>query len=727
MAIENVSIPPNPDFLASKVTDREGKALEAINNARAKDPSISKDLVLPTEYWSLPVDQQLLFLVNDERVNRGLNPIKGIDYTLQNKMSQPMADAVQNCGVDLQTPHIDNCPEGENGDRGQKGPADRLVMFPGLHGHTKAGSSYQENLALNSAGAPGALYTWIYDDGDNTGNTYTHRKSFLFDFSENAYIGIGYHGAGEVDLFNGGTPVDTIKNVQIVEVDFIDYQTDFTPSSKKLYTQVLKALDVPVEPEPEPVDPIVNPVDYNYDFVFFVKQGDYDYTRDGDPVFVINNADGRVIDFQFTNNTDIPITGSGKNGIKIGSLNVDGRRDAPHELLSDNIGEDSSQPLKGNRVNLPVVEDGQTKTIKLEVPPGSETGPDYICLGIVQEGVQWFKKNELCFWVYNLKDLTDTNDLVINDLSEYSYEWVQTEKKNFTVKQGESVKGTVKLKNTGTATWYPGLFNLGTVNPVDSFSNLYHSSWFPGGNRNRVILPRKVKPGETVEVDINLQGEQLGPQRVFFQGIVETAGWIKEDKNRSMYLGALVTNQDGTIPKYTLDQNPSAYNYEGVDQSDFSNEGTIGDKLAFWFEIKNTGTAPFVKGYTRMGSSGECFDPVKLGGPYELTTVNGVVKNGCNGVRLIDTSSRFADSTEDTKWLQDGAGRYNRIDMMNEPIVWSGEVARFEGDFYLSEEVLNNFPSRVQDDTFVAQFFTPVMEHITWMKDMGVHLGVRVA
>jgi hypothetical protein len=62
----------------------------------------------------------------------------------------------------------------------------------------------------------------------------------------------------------------------------------------------------------------------------------------------------------------------------------------------------------------------------------------------------------------------------------------------------------------------------------------------------------------------------------------------------------------------------------------------------------------------------------------------------------------------------------------DEMIVWPGEVARFEAGFHLTQGVLDNIPAQVDDKNFVAQFFTPVMDGVTWMEDVGMHLGVRV-
>jgi hypothetical protein len=164
-------------------------ALAAVNHARALEGV--RPMVLPAGFSSLSVTDQLLVVVNLERVDRGLAPFVGLTAPL-NRNAQVGAD------------EADDPPE--------------------------LGPAYQLDDAEWAGGSSNALdadYGWMYDDGYNSGNLdcprrtspgcWGHRKGILDDFGSGAdlVMGAAYDTASDVhDGDVGGTSMAVTLAVQ---------------------------------------------------------------------------------------------------------------------------------------------------------------------------------------------------------------------------------------------------------------------------------------------------------------------------------------------------------------------------------------------------------------------------------------------------------------------------------------------------------------------------------
>ncbi len=145
---------------------------DAFNKARAKDSTISKKLVLPSqEKWdSMTIQERGLYILNNERYYRGLKPFEGINSRVVT-VAQNYAELLY--------------AKGKFGHREDGTPWDRLnrdSQIASKHDFFK----YGENLYTH--GSTGgyiknpiahAIYNFIYNDNKSTKGSYGHRKFCL--------------------------------------------------------------------------------------------------------------------------------------------------------------------------------------------------------------------------------------------------------------------------------------------------------------------------------------------------------------------------------------------------------------------------------------------------------------------------------------------------------------------------------------------------------------------
>jgi hypothetical protein len=156
-------------------------ALADLNAARVSEGDVP--MVLPDDWSSLTIPQQLLVLADLERVDRGLNPIEGLSANL---------DSYAQSGA------TDDADPFEN-------------PFPGNTETSNWEGGYVSPLLSD--------FAWMYDDGYGSGNLdcttptsencWGHRRDILWDFTEPAVMGAAYvanspHGPSEAELFMGG-------------------------------------------------------------------------------------------------------------------------------------------------------------------------------------------------------------------------------------------------------------------------------------------------------------------------------------------------------------------------------------------------------------------------------------------------------------------------------------------------------------------------------------------
>ena len=183
----------------------------AFNSARDSDPTISKTLQMPTQsIWNtLSESQKLLFLLNKERVDRGIKPFEGIDTSLEN-LAQTYTQML-----------YDNNATGHNFDAN---PKERLSTIEKI-AENQDTMEYVENIFISNTmqaqeePAALAVYNWIYADNKNH---WEDRKLCLINSlndnsgedSQEGLIGLGIVHGDEFEPLEG--------NVTLVVLDAFD-------------------------------------------------------------------------------------------------------------------------------------------------------------------------------------------------------------------------------------------------------------------------------------------------------------------------------------------------------------------------------------------------------------------------------------------------------------------------------------------------------------------------
>ncbi len=191
------------------------------NAARATDSTITTNLVMPSqaEWDSYSDSQKALYLLKSERCARGIRPFEGIDTNVVTSPAQYYADYLK-----------DNNVWGHEEDG--KTPWERLEEKANVIVNTNADFySYAENLAFVAYGSSAsyptihepvamAVYSWIYDDKDDTQGSYGHRlfalsTGLVENFGEDNKEGLIGVGVSTIEYEDGGfywTKVYTVLN-----------------------------------------------------------------------------------------------------------------------------------------------------------------------------------------------------------------------------------------------------------------------------------------------------------------------------------------------------------------------------------------------------------------------------------------------------------------------------------------------------------------------------------
>lgn len=172
---------------------------------------------------------------------------------------------------------------------------------------------------------------------------------------------------------------------------------------------------------------------------------------------------------------------------------------------------------------------------------------------------------------------------------------------NIKMELGETATVRVKLKNTGTATWF-GLDNtskyklkLGTAEPLDRNSMFYHYSW-TSNNRAAILQQSATLPGESVELFFIIKASKLGKWQESFKPVIEYKQWLPID-----------ITWDIEVTKPGLNTNPNSYQAKIINQSN-NLELKSGDTTIVNVVLKNTGSARWLNsnisdyGNVRLGT-----------------------------------------------------------------------------------------------------------------------------
>jgi hypothetical protein len=245
---------------------------------------------------------------------------------------------------------------------------------------------------------------------------------------------------------------------------------------------------------------------------------------------------------------------------------------------------------------------------------------------------------------------------------------------------GQRVYVGFQARNTGNRTWSNTGSNpvrVGTVRDYNRTSAFYDSSWL-GYGRPASLKEASVAPGEVGSFEFWMTAppvSQATNYNEYFAPLAEGAAWMQDI---GMNFGVRVT--------------PPTYSWSLVGQAAYTDATKSvptglenmkpGERKFVSMIIKNTGNVAW-------SSTGA--NPLDLG-----------------STRPTDRSSPFYDST----WLG-----YNRPARMKEASVTPGQNATLE--FWIKA------PSTSQSTIF-REYFTPVVEGITWMQDIGLNYYINV-
>jgi len=236
------------------------------------------------------------------------------------------------------------------------------------------------------------------------------------------------------------------------------------------------------------------------------------------------------------------------------------------------------------------------------------------------------------------------------------------------------------VKNTSNVTWAntgPNPIDLGTTSPIDRSSAFYDSTWL-GYNRAARMVEPSVAPSQNATFDFWLTAPSINQSTTFlehFTPVAEGITWMND-------IGL----------NYAAQVNAATYGWSIVGQAAYTDSTKTtsagldnlnpGDRRYIELAIRNTGNVT----WKNSGSN-----------PMDLGTT-----------RPTDRSSIFYD----TGWLG-----YNRSARINEASVAPGQTATF--DFWV------DVPANATPGSYL-EHFTPVLEGITWLQDIGLNYYIKV-
>lgn len=372
-------------------------------------------------------------------------------------------------------------------------------------------------------------------------------------------------------------------------------------------------------------------------------------------------------------------------------------------------------------------------------------------------------------------------------VKEYSAEWVAQSEK-VSLKSGDTGQVWVEMKNTGTATWLNSGSNaikLGTVRKRDRGSVLYSSSWL-SNNRLATMQQTQVLPGEVAHFDFTVTaGAGKGTIKEYFGLVAEGITWLPETEFSlevavlpTVFSGQVVSTIAPIVLKTGLTQQVTVsikntgdvtWNYQGPCAVKIGTAGPFDRRSAFyttsWLSNNRVVTvrkniAPgeteefswTIAAPSKIGQYQEKFslvaekitwfkdvnlifnikvDPAIYSAslvsksdnpiltPGESATINVELRNNGNTTwtnsgdrpaklgtaKPLDRKSDFYDPT----WP--GENRAALIDKEVAP----GEVGKF------------SFVIKAPDKIGVyKEYFRPLIEHTTWMEDVGIYWEINV-
>jgi hypothetical protein len=229
---------------------------------------------------------------------------------------------------------------------------------------------------------------------------------------------------------------------------------------------------------------------------------------------------------------------------------------------------------------------------------------------------------------------------------------------------------TVKVLNTGSATWSKGNTNLGTSQPQNRSSSIYDTSWL-SPSRPATLTEQSVIPGQygTFEFWANTPNN-TGYYKEYFNVVSEGVTWMND-------MGL----------HFALNVQPAKYTWASEGQQVFTDSTKLvqantsnlvtGDRIYMTVKARNTGNTTWYKHSANFATSGP--------------------NNRISSVRT-------------NEWLSP-----NRSATLVEAAVEPGQLGTFE--FWMSPTSSGSY----------KEYFNLVAEGISWMNDIGFYQAFNVA
>lgn len=183
-----------------KITDKNtAQAIALFNKARAKENL--KNITIDETYWNMNDEEKIFYIINQERIDRGINPFRGISEHLSTITTEYSTNLLNSIAI---------------GHRAFRGNSWNRIASSEKIATCFERIDYAENISWfrsNKGYEPfyilRSVFSWMYDDAQHD---WRHRKLLLYnDFSFNekqteGLIGVGI-SHGKFKNFNYNTIV----------------------------------------------------------------------------------------------------------------------------------------------------------------------------------------------------------------------------------------------------------------------------------------------------------------------------------------------------------------------------------------------------------------------------------------------------------------------------------------------------------------------------------------
>ncbi len=396
----------------------------------------------------------------------------------------------------------------------------------------------------------------------------------------------------------------------------------------------------------------------------------------------LNSGDQATVSIDFTNTGTDPWTNTGVNQIKLAPTRPG---DVPSPFASETwqlpwrVGSFTGRVDSGVVTPTSTINPGETArfSFKMTGPPQWSAATLRQYFRLVVDGVTWLEDRG----VYLESTVAPRT---------YAYTYAGQSNPPVSMTPGQRVSVSIDITNSGTATWKRGSSSsvrLGTSNPRDRSSAFANETWLAP---HRIDFAGKVasgsfsasdtiNPGETARFSFDMTAPNglYGPLSEYFTPVVDGFSWLPDT---GIYLPTFIPNPNGPD-----------YDFQYIGQTAFptiSQGGTATLKL----QIRNIGKQT----WSNTGQTA-----LKLGTSRPLDRGSGFYTAGSwEAPNRIPLKRNLSDNSKNVG---------------NATTVAPGETGEFEF-------VVTGNPSSGSYD----EFFRPVIETVTWMKDLGIMWRVTV-